>query len=409
VVFNQNWERTDLAEAGLDRRRRYLVLAVCFQAWFMVILSRMVIPPVLPLLILEFRLSYTESGLIPTSLLFGYALVLFPAGWLADRMEKKRIIVPGLIFLAVTMFLTGISTGYHQLLFLQFLAGLGAGVYLTPANSLLSDVFSSGERGRAFGIHEAAVSLASLSAALIAVPLALAFNWRFPLFICSGLLIVTAILFSWLVKEPVQNARRSVEPKVGIQHAFTGWFLALSMSNALGVGFCYNALAAFMPTYLVNVFGVTLVYAAILVSVVYASGTLGRISCGPLSDRFGRGKVSVLLLTVTSISIFLFVMLCQPGLELVILLVVIGFALNGVIPVFFAFVADVSPIEVRGTRFGLMASLGVAAGAISGVVVGYVADTAGFVTSFVLLGLAEVVATLVFLRVRKVLGAAARD
>jgi len=408
LSIEKNEEAVESVGAGLDRRRRYIVLAVCFQAWFSVILSRMVIPPVLPLLISEFGLSYTESGLIPTSLLIGYALALFPAGWLSDRVEKKRIVVPGLVFLAFMMLLTGLSTGYHQLLALQFLAGLGAGVYLTPANALLSNVFMPSERGRAFGIHEAAVSLASLTASLIAVPLSLAFNWRFPLLICSALLFVVAVLFWWLVREPTRSLEGSRIPRGGVRGAFAGWFLALSITNAFGTGFCYNAFAAFMPTYLVKVFGVALVSAALLVSVGYASGTIGRVFCGPLSDRFGRRRMTVLLLVLTSISVILLVTLRQPGVGLVVLLLVLGFALNGVIPVIFAFVADVSPVEVRGSRFGVLATMAVSAGAISGVVVGFVADTAGFVASFTLLGVVEVVATLAFLVVSRFLASSDR-
>jgi MFS family permease len=291
-------------------------------------------------------------------------------------------------------------------LILEFLAGLGAGVYLTPANALLSNVFPQSERGRAFGIHEAAVSTASMSATLLAVPLALAFNWRLPFFVCSALLLVAALLFAWLVKEPGQGIGGSTTPKVGVRGAFTGWFLALTVTDALGVGFCYNAFAAFMPTYLVNVFGVTLANAAVLVSVGYASGALGRVSCGPISDRTGRGRLVALLLTVTATSWFLFVTLRLPGLELIVLLAVMGFALNGVIPVLFALVADASPVEVRGTRFGFLATSSVGAGAISGLVVGYLADATGFVVSFALLGAVEIVSTLTFLSARKALSAA---
>lgn len=389
-------------------RRRYLTLAVCFLTWFSVILSRMVLPPVLPLVKSEFELSYAESGLIPTSLLMGYALVLFPAGWLADRMDKKRIIVPGLIFLAVMMLSIGLSTGYMQLLVLQFLAGLGAGVYLTPANALLSNVFSQNERGRAFGIHEAAVSIASMSATLLAVPLALTFNWRFPLFVCSGLLFVAALLFAWLVKEPTQGTKELVRPRLAVRGAFTRWFLALTITDAVGVGFCYNAFAAFMPTYLVNVFGVTLTYAAILVSVGYASGALGRVSCGPISDRVGRVKVVILLLALATASWFVFVTLRSPGVELVALLAVMGFALNGAIPVIFALVADLSPVEVRGTRFGFLATSSVGAGAVSGLVVGSLADAVGFVVSFSLLVVVETASTLTLVSARKALRAAGR-
>lgn len=381
-----------------EKRTRYITLAVCFATWYSVILSRMFVPPLLPPINSEFRLTYTEAGFIVTALLMGYAIMLFTGGWLSGRMERRRIIVPGLALMSVASLLSGLSASYRQLVVFQFLTGLGAGSYLTPANALLSDIFPPSERGRAFSVHESAVSLGTLSANLIATPIAVVSGWRAPFFISAAVLPIVAILF-WSL---VGGRGRGGEPTKGFSaslvEAITPRFILMCVAYALGVGFCFNAFTSFPTTYLVEVFGVDLVYAAVLASVVSVSGTFGRISGGPISDHFERKRVSVALLAIVSASIFLLTKIPCWNISLIIVLATTGFALNSLIPIMFAYLADITPPSTRGVRFGFMTSMAVTAGALSGVGVGYLSDVAGFIVAFTFIAVLEAASILLLIK-----------
>ncbi len=368
--------------------------------WYSVILSRSFVPPLLPKITDEFKLTYAESGFIITSLLIGYAIMLFLGGWLAGRMERRRIIVPGLIIMAFASFLISYSADYWQLVAFQFIMGLGAGCYLNPANSILSEVFTQKERGLAFGIHETAVSLGTFSATIIAPLIAVRSGWRAPFLISTVTLPISALLFWRMGREPRGIGARVVGPSMSMARVLTPRFLLMCLAYALGVGFCFNAFLTFLPTYLGKVFGLEFIQANLLVSVVYLSGALGRLTGGPISDRLNRRRVSILWLAIVSSSIFLLTRMSTPDIPLTSILIAAGYALNGLIPIMFAFLADTMPPPLRGVGFGFMTSMAVTSGALSGFVIGYIADVAGFVTAFTFLALFEASSTILLLAAR---------
>ena len=107
----------------------------------------------------DLHLSDTQMGLVVG---FAFAVANFsitlPAGWLADRTSRRRLIAAGVAFWSVMATLCGAASGFLQLFVARMGVGLGEGVIPPPAYSLIRDGMPPQSHGRAFGVYGMAAS-----------------------------------------------------------------------------------------------------------------------------------------------------------------------------------------------------------------------------------------------------------
>ena len=72
--------------------------------------------PLLPFIRDEFALDYTRAGLVISAFGIVYGASQLPAGWLADRIGARLLISAGIIGVAVTGLLVGLSQTYLMLI-----------------------------------------------------------------------------------------------------------------------------------------------------------------------------------------------------------------------------------------------------------------------------------------------------
>jgi MFS family permease len=102
----------------------------------------------------DFGLTDAAVGLVASAFVLVNALTTIPAGYLADRLNRKRVIGTTIIAWSGVTALTGAATNFAQLLGIRALLGFGLGVTEPSANSLLTDYYPAQQRGRAFSIQQ---------------------------------------------------------------------------------------------------------------------------------------------------------------------------------------------------------------------------------------------------------------
>jgi fucose permease len=95
---------------------------------------------ILPALADRFHLTPSQNGTIAFSQAVGLMIASVGVGPLIDNEGKKLGLILGLALIAVTLAALPRSGGYGSLVILLFVLGLGGGVVVTGANSLVSDV-----------------------------------------------------------------------------------------------------------------------------------------------------------------------------------------------------------------------------------------------------------------------------
>jgi MFS family permease len=121
----------------------------------------------------DLALTDTEMGLI-LGIAFAapFAVLGVLAGYLVDRMSRRRIIGVGVVLWSLMTFFSGLAQNYWQFLFLRFGIGVGEAA-ITPASySIIRDSFPIEKRGRAFGIFTAGNYIGAAAGVMITGALA---------------------------------------------------------------------------------------------------------------------------------------------------------------------------------------------------------------------------------------------
>ena len=107
------------------------------------------------------------SMLLGASFATFYAVLGLPAGYLVDRISRRRIMGVGVVLWSCMTLSCGLAQNYWQL----FLGRCGVGIgeaAITPASySLIRDAFPPESRARAFGVFSAAAFIGQASAVIL--------------------------------------------------------------------------------------------------------------------------------------------------------------------------------------------------------------------------------------------------
>jgi DHA1 family multidrug resistance protein-like MFS transporter len=153
--------------------------------------------PVLPLYITEQGIDTATLGWIvaawPAARLLGEPLF----GWLADRGDKRVLMLGGLIGTAVAVPLPLVFTGVAALIAARALAGFTTAAYDPAARGYIMDATAPDERGAAFGLYGSAqMGGLLLGPAIGGIGAALGGGYVFPFVFCSVALVASAALLA---------------------------------------------------------------------------------------------------------------------------------------------------------------------------------------------------------------------
>jgi MFS family permease len=126
----------------------------------------------------SFGLSDFTVGLLPMAVIFLTGLLSLPAGNLADRMDRTRILAVGSIIWGGAGLLAAASVNFVNLFLTRALLGVGQATINPTHASLLSDYYPVSLRGRVLGYHRAANPLGQVLGAVVGGAIVAAVGWR---------------------------------------------------------------------------------------------------------------------------------------------------------------------------------------------------------------------------------------
>lgn len=118
------------------------------------------------LYIKELGFPETLNGKIISMTSLASALMLVPAGYLSDRLGRKRIIIAGAVVAASTLFYRSLVTGEQSLIYAAFFTGLFMALVQVSGVPFLAENTDSSERMHLFSIHFSLMTIASVVGSL---------------------------------------------------------------------------------------------------------------------------------------------------------------------------------------------------------------------------------------------------
>jgi MFS family permease len=148
-----------------------------------------IVAPAIPTFARTFGVGSAAAAAV-VSVFAGVRLVSAPAaGRLVDRRGERTVMVTGLVVVAVSSALAGLSRDYVELLLLRGLGGFGSALFSTSATALLVRSVPSRLRGRASGTFSAGFLLGGIGGPALG-GIVTAISPRLPFFLYAATLAV---------------------------------------------------------------------------------------------------------------------------------------------------------------------------------------------------------------------------
>ena len=192
--------------------------------------------PILPLFLRERGASYSFVGVIVGAALLAQALGQWPAGWLAERIGRREMMVAGLLLAAGASLMFLLPLPYEWLVVVRFVQGLGFAAAAPAEVAAVADVVPPAELGRAYGWVAAARQSGLIVGPAIGGLLAVFGRWT--VFAVTGSALAGATLVAALALPP--SVRRApAEVGIGrilVQSTRVGAALRAMATLAIGLG-----------------------------------------------------------------------------------------------------------------------------------------------------------------------------
>ncbi|WP_010478380.1 MFS transporter [Thermococcus zilligii] len=342
------------------------LLALLSLGWIFNYAHRMAVPPLIPIIKAELGINNAEAGLLMTALLLPYALVQVPAGYLGDRLGRKRLLVISIIGYSLSSALIVFARQYWELLAVRALYGVFSGLYYAPATALISEVYRE-RKGSALGVFMIGSPAGTGIAPLIVVPLALTLQWRYAFAALSAMSLLVGLALIVTVRGEVSKPQRA-------SFSIPGNVFLLSAANFVVLA-AFFGLLTFLVSFLVDS-GVPIESASALFSLLSAVGIAGSMLGGGLYDRMGKGSIPVVF-GLNAVLTFLLAVTASPWV-----VIPLGLTFYSVGAIVTAYASEKATPENLGSVMGFVNMVGFFGATVGPYLLGLLIDRFGYGKAF---------------------------
>jgi ACS family D-galactonate transporter-like MFS transporter len=238
----------------------------------------------------------TNFGRLMAIFLWVYGAMSAFSGIIADRINRKWLIVGSLFIWSAITFLMGQAQTFDQLYVLRALMGFSEALYIPAGLALIADHHDDKTRSLAIGIHMAGIYLGQAFGGFGST-ISDAFSWQyaFMFFGCIGM--AYAILLLLLLKNTVpQQAKESSIQKVPFTKlltSFSFWIIVIYFAVPSLPGW---AIKNWAPTLIADNLKISMALAGPLTTIsISLSSLAGVLIGGRMSDKWfqrnSRGRI----------------------------------------------------------------------------------------------------------------------
>ncbi len=241
----------------------------------------------------DFHLSQTQLGAVFSAFLAGYALCQIPSGWLADRVNPRRlfliIVIAWTLLTLATAAITPAIGGVALLWAIRFLFGVTAAPTYPASARTIGVNLSPQFQGTANGFVLASIGIGSALTPLMLTSATQHWGWRPALILAAAIAGVAALLWAIFAPgnlrvEPARNSDGSTEALRSRRF----WFLVASYTLQGYIGYIF---VFWFYLYLVQVRHFELMQAAAVTALPWTCTLFAIPLGGAVSDaavkRFG--------------------------------------------------------------------------------------------------------------------------
>ena len=163
---------------GLLSGRKLGMLLCGAGAPFLIMLDTNIVAVALPSIARDLHGEFTDLEWVVSAYVLPFAALLMPAGALADRLGRRRMLVLGLITFTIASLLCGLAPSLAVLNAARALQAVGAALQLSAALAVIAHGFQPDERVRVYAIWGTVMGLAPSLGPTFGGLITAYFGWR---------------------------------------------------------------------------------------------------------------------------------------------------------------------------------------------------------------------------------------
>ncbi|HEY6699820.1 MAG TPA: MFS transporter [Pseudolabrys sp.] len=352
----------------------------------------------------EFGLGFAALGLMRTVFSGTLAGFQIPASFVAERFGAAAVLALGTALAGLGYVFAGLSTGVAVLVAALFIGGLGASTQHPLASSLIAHAFAGARSLKALGTYNFAGDIGKMTLPAAAALLLMALPWRHALMILGALGALAALAIFVAMPRFSDGQASSREGDHARRTAGAAKPFAFPLLLSVGVidSATRMAFLTFLP-FVLTAKGASVQIVGLALTLVFAGGAMGKLVCAFIGARIGAVATVWLTETVTAIGIVALLPLpLEPAL---ILLPIVGVALNGTSSVLYGSVPDLVEPARRQRAFSIFYTGTIGAGAVSPAIYGLLGDAVGVPAALMVIAAVVLVTLPITLALRPALAA----
>ncbi|HUK29317.1 MAG TPA: MFS transporter [Candidatus Acidoferrales bacterium] len=358
-------------------QRKRFVLMIATLSFVMLGLGLFGYPPISRYVILDLKLSHTESGYITSIFALTFALMQVPGGYLADRFGGAKTLMIFASVVGISPFIFIIGDSFVMALIFRALAGGACGVTFPSAVRVISSWFSEKEVDSAMSVFGLGYGLSQIVSSAFLPLLVLAGDWRPALIFTAlfSLLVMALAILPARWPSPIESSVVGV--RVDVRGLFTRNMFALTLPNLASLAVVVG-IFAWTPAFLTSILHLSDEFAGVILGSIGVANMLGAYAGGITNKWLGKRRtITLSMLLMTGFAVLLGT--ANSGLVAAIWISGIGF--SGML----YFAADFGLIpyaakqgrSVAGISFGVFNMLSNIGTFVSPIIVGYILDLTG--------------------------------
>lgn len=238
-----------------------------------------------PVITSDLGLSRLQFGLLATASFAAATPAAFVSGRLVDRCRPRRALLMLFAGSAAALLLASAAPNYAWLVAAMATAGVAMSMSNPVTNQIIAIGVPCGARGGMMGLKQSGVQLGQLAAGVSVPALAIRFGWR-PALASLLVVVLIGVVSCWRF---IPDAGRTSVSVAGSTHRPASppavWTL---LTYTFLTGAALQATNAYLPLFAFESLSFTPSAAGLTLGVIGATGLVGRIFWGRLTDRSSR-------------------------------------------------------------------------------------------------------------------------
>jgi ACDE family multidrug resistance protein len=304
------------------------------------------ISPAFPRIIEALGISETEVGLLIVAFTIPGVVMTPFIGVLADRIGRKRLLVPSLFLFGLAGSACALVTEFNLLIALRVLQGFGAAALGSLNMTVLGDLYQGERRAAALGLNASVLNVGVAAYPLLGGALAV-FAWNYP-FLLPLLAIPVGFSVLFGLNNPEPRSRESLR-----EYLVSAWSYLkdIKLAGAFIAGviyfiILYGAYQTYLSLYLADSFGASSFIIGVVLSTMAVTSALVSSQLGRIVRLVSVPDLVKLGFTLEAVSLALIPFL--PGLWLMLIATfIVGLAMGVLLPGLMTYIASVPPLEYR--------------------------------------------------------------